>query len=496
MTVRKDEPMDHLAAMDDEFDALLGASSLGAPHVVAETGDIPATARRRMAQAVRQQQRSFGMPDGTPHPQPDDEADSCPGVSTDAERTAQEVQPIPRWRPFTLLYGTNGGGKSVISAAVFAWLHSAYSDTGRGRRREPPTQRSWNVAPRTNLIRSALWLTGTLDESSREGTPRRRCISYGSPVTLPGWRHTPLLVDMAASALRSTCGEAQAAPYSTLACAQAVQLLSPDIGTRTPPNLHAWGWEGAWWHKQRLRNLRHVIEPWMQPDESLFSVTPTGLFVCAMPPTPLHIASFTNFAYTAVGSGLLLPKAEGEPRRRHPVQESGKAGRDLRQPARAGRTKLWRAVVDGAHELSAELPMSFHFDERESLALTSSLHTRLTYRVSDPYAVEARFRADDLDETVWIFARDLLRNGLERNSGLGDVIVWPDTGAQGERRIFVRLSSPEGTALLSAADADLRAFLEAASSLVAYGAEHSYLVPALNALETTIGELARPGRCE
>ncbi|WP_443065138.1 SsgA family sporulation/cell division regulator [Streptomyces sp. NBC_00576] len=67
--------------------------------------------------------------------------------------------------------------------------------------------------------------------------------------------------------------------------------------------------------------------------------------------------------------------------------------------------------------------MLFHLKERESLALTSSLHTRLTYRVSDPYAVEARFRAEDQGETVWIFARDLLRDGLERANGLGDVTV-------------------------------------------------------------------------
>jgi hypothetical protein len=67
---------------------------------------------------------------------------------------------------------------------------------------------------------------------------------------------------------------------------------------------------------------------------------------------------------------------------------------------------------------------------------------------------------------------------------------------QREARVFIRLSSPEGTALLSVADAGLRAFLEAASKLVAYGEEHPHLLPALNALETTRGELARPGRCD
>ncbi|MEU9397622.1 SsgA family sporulation/cell division regulator [Streptomyces sp. NPDC048324] len=122
--------------------------------------------------------------------------------------------------------------------------------------------------------------------------------------------------------------------------------------------------------------------------------------------------------------------------------------------------------------------------------------TRLTYRVSDPYAVEARFQVDDRDETVWVFARDLLRNGLEKRSGLGDVVVWPGPGTPEQRRVFIRISSPEGSALLSAASSDLKAFLGAANGLVAYGTEHSHLLPALNALETAIGELARPGRCE
>jgi hypothetical protein len=302
--------------------------------------------------------------------------------------------------------------------------------------------------------------------------------------------------DMLVSALRSPSGETQAIPSCTDACLQVMQLLVPDIQMHTSPALHTLGWAWAGRKQQRLRNLRQVIEPWVHPAQPLFSATPAGLLVRPAPVARLHIARFTTCAYKAVGGGLLVPKTAGAPQHRHCARDSSRTGRDRRQLAGAGRMMLRQTLVDGVHELSAELPMLFHLEERESLALTSSLHTRLTYRVSDPYAVEARFRADDQGETVWIFARDLLRDGLERRNGLGDVTVWPGAGKRGRPRVFVRLSSPEGSALLSAAYADVRAFLEAGSNLVAYGAEHSHLLPALNALETTIGELARPGRCD
>ncbi|GAA2919669.1 hypothetical protein GCM10011428_40050 [Streptomyces violaceus] len=142
----------------------------------------------------------------------------------------------------------------------------------------------------------------------------------------------------------------------------------------------------------------------------------------------------------------------------------------------------------------ADMPMLIHQEGHETL--THTLRTRFTYRASDPYAVEARFRAEESDETVWTFARELLVGGLERRAGQGDVILWPETTASGQERLFIRLTSPEGTALLSAAVVDVSLFVEAAEALVEYGAEHTHLAPALNALEKAIGELTRPGTRE
>ncbi|MFG2803684.1 SsgA family sporulation/cell division regulator [Streptomyces pseudovenezuelae] len=460
--------MDHLAATDDEFDALLDASSLGAPHVVAETGDIPATARHRMAQAVRQQRRTLSLPGDTSHPGTDDDADSQLEASANAERPSQKARPVHRG----ILYAATGSGKSAISTMSLAFYGGhTYGDLNPGRR-QLLARRSWAEPSTAGSLRSALRLAG-----AKTGAPHRG-ILYDEGFVF--------LIDE--SVLRRQGDEAQTAAL--------VQLLSPGIATRTSPVFVASGWVGEVRQRQSLWNLQHWMEPRLQQDQSPLSLTPTGLLMHRKPVTRLLISRFTTCAYTAVGSGLLVPNADTAPRHRHRLQGTGTKGCDLAQPRGTHRMKLRRALIDGLHELSAELPMLFHLDERESLALTSSLPTRLTYRVSDPYAVEARFRAEDTDETVWIFARDLLKNGLERRNGLGDVVVWPGTGTQGEPRVFVRLSSPEGTALLSAADADLRAFLAAASNLVSYGAEHPHLAPALDALETAIGELARPGRCE
>ncbi|GMA85217.1 hypothetical protein GCM10025868_04670 [Angustibacter aerolatus] len=56
----------------------------------------------------------------------------------------------------------------------------------------------------------------------------------------------------------------------------------------------------------------------------------------------------------------------------------------------------------------------------DTLLLTATLR----YEASDPYAVEATFRAGD-EAISWVLGRDLLRDGLEAESGEGDVHVWP-----------------------------------------------------------------------
>ncbi|MFC8419215.1 SsgA family sporulation/cell division regulator [Streptomyces coelicoflavus] len=485
MTVRKDEPMDHLAATDEEFDALLEASSLGAPHVVAETGDIPATARRRMTQAVHRKRLPLGTPDDARYPQADDEPDNTSPQTTPA---AEASPAVPCQSVDDLFAGTFITGKSVMAGVLLGWLRSA--PAGRSNRREGPAPKLWMQLPRD---RHALWL------ATHESLNRGALLPYTTDDSMTAhrpWHWHRMLAGTAAAASQNTLGETQVAFSYTLPSLQDVQPLAPDIAVPTDLPLRTLSWADEWRSWQRLRDLLHSADPWGKPGGALTRPTATGLLLYTVPPTLVHIEHFTTDAYMAIVGGLLVPKAIAATKRASRVQESGTPGHGPRRPTRTDRAKVRRAVVDGTAELSAELPMLVHFDERESLALASSLHARLIYRASDPYAVEARFRVNDQGETVWIFARDLLKKGLEHKNGIGDVVVWPAADPQNEPRIFIRLSSPEGTALLSVADTGLRAFLEAASKLVAFGEEHPHLLPALNALETTMGELARPGRCD
>ena len=76
--------------------------------------------------------------------------------------------------------------------------------------------------------------------------------------------------------------------------------------------------------------------------------------------------------------------------------------------------------------------------------------TRLLYRAQDPLSVEFLF--DDIvrGPVPWIFARELLAAGMLTPSGDGDVRVWP-TGTGPEALLHLALSSPHGSAHLTAA---------------------------------------------
>ena len=97
----------------------------------------------------------------------------------------------------------------------------------------------------------------------------------------------------------------------------------------------------------------------------------------------------------------------------------------------------------------------------------------LGYDSEDPFAVTATFRGDD-GAVEWVFARDLLHEGLDRPSGEGDVQVWPGV-VDGRDVVLVSLNSPDGHAVLEADAAVMGAFLERTFILVAAGAESSHL---------------------
>jgi hypothetical protein len=117
---------------------------------------------------------------------------------------------------------------------------------------------------------------------------------------------------------------------------------------------------------------------------------------------------------------------------------------------------------------------------RSSLGLTLvaeiplPMTAHLEYRADDPYAVAAAFHTGDDEPVRWVFARDLLDEGLVHPAGDGDVRVIPGRNDWGEHTLALQLASPDGVAVLEASAEDVLAFLEQSYRLVPPGTESDH----------------------
>ena len=100
---------------------------------------------------------------------------------------------------------------------------------------------------------------------------------------------------------------------------------------------------------------------------------------------------------------------------------------------------------------------------------------QLLFRADDPYAVEAVFDLGAGEPVRWLFARDLLDEGLVHPVGDGDVHVAPALDPTGAPTVQLQLSSPAGVAVLEAYAEDVLAFLEQAYAMVPPGQESLFL---------------------
>lgn len=113
------------------------------------------------------------------------------------------------------------------------------------------------------------------------------------------------------------------------------------------------------------------------------------------------------------------------------------------------RADVERAMVARRVKDGIECPMTLKFDAADALV------------------VRAVFARDGI-EVEWTVSRDVLRSGLERHSGSGDVIVWP---VRNGRTILIQLSSPDGLAVLQLPARKIAQFLSKTEVLVPYGSE-------------------------
>ncbi|MCU1693623.1 MAG: sporulation and cell division protein SsgA [Frankiales bacterium] len=100
----------------------------------------------------------------------------------------------------------------------------------------------------------------------------------------------------------------------------------------------------------------------------------------------------------------------------------------------------------------------------------------LRYESADPWAVRVAFQTGAKDEdggegTVeWMFARQLLTDGVAKTVGEGDVRVWPSASG-GARVVNLAMASPSGSALFEIDRDALVEFLQQTYLAVPTGSE-------------------------
>lgn len=98
----------------------------------------------------------------------------------------------------------------------------------------------------------------------------------------------------------------------------------------------------------------------------------------------------------------------------------------------------------------------------------------LQYDAQSPYAVTAWF-ATDGEPVGWTFGRDLLRHGLYRPVGKGDVHVRPDLDEQGHAAVRIELQAPQGVAVVLASSLEIYHFVMGTVATVEPGTESEHI---------------------
>lgn len=105
----------------------------------------------------------------------------------------------------------------------------------------------------------------------------------------------------------------------------------------------------------------------------------------------------------------------------------------------------------------------------------------LSYDLSDPYAISAIFTAPSSPQVSWVFARELLTDGMFGAAGVGDVRVWgisPDdqgTSPEDRRDVYIGLVSSDGEALLHFSGTELGRFPTRTYAECSPGDEHVHV---------------------
>ncbi|GAA2664165.1 MULTISPECIES: SsgA family sporulation/cell division regulator [Actinosynnema] len=105
-------------------------------------------------------------------------------------------------------------------------------------------------------------------------------------------------------------------------------------------------------------------------------------------------------------------------------------------------------------------------------AAPAPVEAELHYEPEDPYAVAVLFHTGQ-GKVEWIFARDLLADGLLTPSGEGDILVRP--ASDDPERVLLELNAPTGFAILSAVAEHIAEFLDLTYDVVQPGEEDLWI---------------------
>ena len=97
--------------------------------------------------------------------------------------------------------------------------------------------------------------------------------------------------------------------------------------------------------------------------------------------------------------------------------------------------------------------------------------TRWTYDTTEPYALTVAFATDRGRWVEWVFARDLLIDGMTEPSGDGDFRVAPDPDPS---LLVLEIYAPSGSAAFTLERDDLSVFLDETLELVPAGTEAAH----------------------
>ncbi|MGW6273400.1 SsgA family sporulation/cell division regulator [Streptomyces sp. NPDC055060] len=106
--------------------------------------------------------------------------------------------------------------------------------------------------------------------------------------------------------------------------------------------------------------------------------------------------------------------------------------------------------------------------------VSTPVPAELHYDLTDPCAVRLSLGAPLTSPVDWVFARDLLTEGLRLPAGVGDVLVSPLI-TDHTRRVRITLRSAPGAAVIDVDAAETEEFLRQSFALVPPGAESAHI---------------------